>query len=135
MYKCGWVPLVPTCTYATLLKGSVHPSDTTSHSPINSVCVCLSRVFDVGVIQQVLNAKQNLAQEEQTTSWVNVVGRIQELCMHVCVCISSILPAHYRRCTQTHTHTHTCLIVTAGLQSFSSSNRDRQTVPDGYTFG
>lgn len=30
---------------------------------------------------------------------------------------------------------HTCFIVTAGLQSFSSSRRDRQTVPDGYTFG
>lgn len=133
MYKCGWVPVIPTCTYATTYAERVRTSVTTSHSPINSVCVCLSWVFDVGVIQQVLNAKQNLAQEEQTTSWVNVVGWIQELCMHVCVCISSLLPAHYRRCTQTHTHT--CLIVTAGLQSFSSSNRDRQTVPDGYTFG
>ena len=27
--------------------------------------------------------------------------------------------------------TLTCLIVTAGLQSLSSSNRDRQTVPEG----
>ena len=40
--------------------------------------------------------------------------------------------------THTHTHTHpndTCLMVTAGLQSFSSSNNDKQTVPEGYTFG
>ena len=29
----------------------------------------------------------------------------------------------------------TCLIVTAGLQSFSSSRRDKHTVPDGYTLG
>ena len=29
----------------------------------------------------------------------------------------------------------TCLIVTAGLQSLFSSNRDRHTVPDGYTLG
>ena len=29
----------------------------------------------------------------------------------------------------------TCLIVTAGRQSFSSSKRERHTVPDGYTFG
>ena len=29
----------------------------------------------------------------------------------------------------------TCFIVTAGLQSFSSSRRDKQTVPDGYTLG
>jgi len=27
--------------------------------------------------------------------------------------------------------TQTCLIVTAGRQSFSSSSRERQTVPDG----
>ena len=26
-------------------------------------------------------------------------------------------------------------MVTAGLQSFSSSNNDKQTVPEGYTFG
>ena len=26
-------------------------------------------------------------------------------------------------------------MVTAGLQSFSSSSNDRQTVPDGYTLG
>ena len=30
---------------------------------------------------------------------------------------------------------NTCLMVTAGLQSFSSSNNDKQTVPEGYTFG
>lgn len=30
---------------------------------------------------------------------------------------------------------HTCLIVIAGLQSLSSSKIDRQTVPEGYTFG
>ena len=30
---------------------------------------------------------------------------------------------------------HTCFIVTAGLQSLSSSSSDKQTVPDGYTFG
>ena len=29
----------------------------------------------------------------------------------------------------------TCLIVTAGRQSLSSSNNDRHTVPDGYTLG
>lgn len=29
----------------------------------------------------------------------------------------------------------TCLIVMAGLQSLSSSKIDRQTVPEGYTFG
>ena len=29
----------------------------------------------------------------------------------------------------------TCFIVTAGLQSFSSSRSDKQTVPDGYTLG
>lgn len=29
----------------------------------------------------------------------------------------------------------TCLIVTAGLQSLSSSSSDRQTVPEGYTLG
>ena len=29
----------------------------------------------------------------------------------------------------------TCFIVTAGRQSFSSSNSERHTVPDGYTFG
>ena len=28
-----------------------------------------------------------------------------------------------------------CLIVIAGLQSLSSSKRERQTVPDGYTLG
>ena len=28
-----------------------------------------------------------------------------------------------------------CLIVIAGRQSLSSSNIERQTVPDGYTFG
>ena len=28
-----------------------------------------------------------------------------------------------------------CLMVMAGLQSFSSSSSDRQTVPDGYTLG
>jgi hypothetical protein len=30
---------------------------------------------------------------------------------------------------------NSAIVVTAGLQSFSSSNKDRQTVPDGYTFG
>lgn len=29
----------------------------------------------------------------------------------------------------------TCLIVTAGRQSFSSSKSDKHTVPDGYTLG
>lgn len=29
----------------------------------------------------------------------------------------------------------TCLMVIAGLQSFSSSSSDRHTVPEGYTFG
>jgi hypothetical protein len=31
--------------------------------------------------------------------------------------------------------TLTILIVTAGRQSFSSSSKDRHTVPDGYTLG
>lgn len=43
-----------------------------------------------------------------------------------------------------HNHKHllhnycigfTCFMVTAGLQSLSSSSSDRQTVPDGYTLG
>lgn len=34
-----------------------------------------------------------------------------------------------------HFTTQTCFIVMAGLQSLSSSSIDRQTVPDGYTFG
>ena len=29
----------------------------------------------------------------------------------------------------------TCLMVIAGFHDFSSSRMDRQTVPDGYTFG
>lgn len=33
------------------------------------------------------------------------------------------------------TDEHTCLMVTAGRQSLSSSNNDKHTVPDGYTFG
>lgn len=32
-------------------------------------------------------------------------------------------------------NTYTCFMLIAGRQSFSSSNIDKHTVPDGYTFG
>ena len=53
----------------------------------------------------------------------------------MCVYAFHLYSLHITEGAHRHTNTHTCLIVTAGLQSFSSSNRDRQTVPDGYTFG
>lgn len=39
------------------------------------------------------------------------------------------------QCDGGEAHVQTCFIVMAGLQSLSSSRIDRQTVPDGYTFG
>ena len=50
----------------------------------------------------------------------------------------SLWPSHYAGIVVGYSCSFrflTCLIVTAGLQSFSSSRRDKHTVPDGYTLG
>ena len=51
------------------------------------------------------------------------------VCVYVCVCVCLCVHEVCSRAALA------CLIVIAGLQSFSSSRIDRHTVPEGYTLG
>lgn len=71
----------------------------------HGISLALGRIIYIWIIQQSLDTQNNLERSIQ---------------------ISPL---------ETDFRTPTCLMVIAGFHDFSSSSIDRQTVPEGYTFG
>lgn len=103
-----------------------------AHVPVNGVGLCLCWVLNVRLIQQLLDAQQDLRAQ----------ATVLQLDLSVGESLLVWTPVTPPGSTQ-HKNTillpkktawlgvRTCLMVMAGLQSLSSSRMDRHTVPDG----
>lgn len=82
------------------------PNSSKQQDPLeHGISLALGRIIYIWIIQQSLDTQNNLEKSI----------RISPL--------------------ETHFRIPTCLMVIAGFHDFSSSSIDRQTVPEGYTFG
>lgn len=103
------------------------------HVPVDCVRLCLRRVLDVGLIQQLLDTQQDLKRPSGVLQSDRRWRKRPALINRVFHYFSPSWNAKFERAAPLGMSDFflTCLMVMAGLQSLSSSKMDKHTVPDG----